>query len=148
MTKEVLIKISGVQMTAEENPEPVEVITSGEYYFKNGKHYILYDEVMEGFSEVTKNRIKIEDNYVDITKKGVSNVYMVFEKNKKNVCFYETPYGSLLVGVNARHFLIDKSEENIDVKIDYTLEVNNEHLADCSITMNIKSKEAEGFSLL
>ena len=35
----------------------------------------------------------------------------------------------------------------IDVKVKYNLEVNYEHLADCSITMNIKSKEAGNFTL-
>ena len=55
MTKEVLLTIKGLQFTTdageEENgsPEPMEVITAGNYYKKNGKHYIMYDEVMEGY---------------------------------------------------------------------------------------------------
>ncbi len=50
MTKDVLLSISGLQFAAkeEEDVEPVEVITAGGYYKKNGKHYIMYDEVMEG----------------------------------------------------------------------------------------------------
>ena len=47
MTKDVLISISGLQFAGGENSEPVEVITSGSYYKKNGRHYILYDEVAE-----------------------------------------------------------------------------------------------------
>ena len=87
MTKDVLLSISGLQFAAqdEEDVEPVEVITAGDYYKKNGKHYILYDEVMEGFDGNTRNIIKLTDDSLDITKKGVSNVHMVFEKNKKNV---------------------------------------------------------------
>ena len=49
MTKDVLITISGLQIADDTSAQPVEVITSGEYYCRNGKHYILYDEVMEGF---------------------------------------------------------------------------------------------------
>ena len=41
MTKDVLISISGLQFAGGENSEPVEVITSGSYYKKNGRHYIL-----------------------------------------------------------------------------------------------------------
>ena len=48
MTKEVLVKISGLQFAGEAENEPVEVITTGDYYKRNGKHYILYDEIMEG----------------------------------------------------------------------------------------------------
>ena len=56
MTKDVLLRIQGLQFLQEENenPEPVEMITSGDYYKRNGKHYVLYDEEMEGFDGVTK----------------------------------------------------------------------------------------------
>lgn len=149
MTKDVLLSISGLQFAAqgEEESEPVEVITTGDYYKKNGKHYVLYDEVMEGFEGSTRNIIKITDDYLDITKKGVSNVHMIFEKNKKNVSYYYTPFGSILIGIDAKSVDINETDENIDIQVKYNLEVNYEHLADCSITMNIKSKEAKDFSL-
>lgn len=104
MTKDVLLSISGLQFAAkdEEDIEPVEMITAGDYYKKNGKHYILYDEVMEGFDGNTKNIIKLTEDSLDITKKGISNVHMVFEKNKKNVSYYNTPFGSLLIGIDAK----------------------------------------------
>ena len=54
MTKDVLISISGLQFAGGENSEPVEVITSGSYYKKNGRHYILYDEVAEDTAGTTK----------------------------------------------------------------------------------------------
>ncbi|MCI8859422.1 MAG: DUF1934 domain-containing protein [Lachnospiraceae bacterium] len=149
MTKDVLLSISGLQFAAkdEEDIEPVEMITAGDYYKKNGKHYILYDEVMEGFDGNTKNIIKLTEDSLDITKKGISNVHMVFEKNKKNVSYYNTPFGSLLIGIDAKSVDIAETESHIDVKIKYNLEVNYEHLADCSITMSIQSKESGNFTL-
>jgi len=83
MTKDVLISISGLQFAEGENSEPVEVITSGSYYKKNGKHYILYDEVAEDTAGTTKNIIKLGDEVLDITKRGETNVHMMFEKDKK-----------------------------------------------------------------
>ena len=56
----------------------------------------LYEEVMEGQKESTRNMIKVRDNYMELTKKGAVNVHMIFEKNKKNITYYNTPYGSLL----------------------------------------------------
>ena len=149
MTKDVLLSISGLQFAAkdEEDIEPVEMITAGDYYKKNGKHYILYDEVMEGFDGNTKNIIKLTEDSLDITKKGISNVHMVFEKNKKNVSYYNTPFGSLVIGIDAKSVDIAETESHIDVKIKYNLEVNYEHLADCSITMSIQSKESGDFTL-
>lgn len=149
MTKDVLVTISGLQIAkkGEEDTEPVEVIMAGDYYKKNDKHYVLYDEVMEGFDGTTKNVIKIAENCLDITKKGVTNVHMIFEKNKKNVTYYYTPFGSLLIGIDAKQVHIAETEENIDVTVNYDLEVNYEFLANCNITMNIKAKNAKDFTL-
>ena len=51
MTKDVLISISGLQMDVleeEKEYEPIEVVAPANYFLKNGKHYILFDEVTEG----------------------------------------------------------------------------------------------------
>lgn len=147
MTKNVIVSISGLQFAEENDSEPVEVITTGDYYKKNGKHYIVYDEVMEGLDGITKNMIKVQENCLDITKKGVSNVHMLFEKNKKNVTYYYTPYGSLLIGIDAKKIDVQEEEHSLHISVDYALEINYEHMADCTITMKIQSQEASDFHI-
>ena len=147
MTKDVLVKISGLQFAEDQDNGPVEIITTGNYYKKNGKHYILYDEVQEGFDGVTKSVIKVNDDFLDVTRRGVSNVHMMFEKDKKNVTYYGTPYGNLLIGIDATKVQVEETEHNLSVKVDYALEVNYEHMADCKITMNIQSKNAGDFKI-
>lgn len=147
MTKDVLISISGLQFIDGENQGPVEVISGGAYYYRNGKHYIIYDEVLEGYEGTIQNKIKIGPQVLEVTKKGLSSIHMVFEKNKKNMTYYDTPIGTMLVGIAATDISVRETEENIDVKIEYALEINYEHIADCTIQMNIKSKQAKDFSL-
>lgn len=147
MTKDVLVKISGLQFMGEEDSDSVEVITSGTYYKKNGKHYVLYEEVMEGSTDVTKNVIKIGADSMEVTRKGPATVHMMFEKDKKNVSYYYTPFGNLLIGIDAKKIQIDESELDINVKVNYGLEINYEHVADCHITVDVKSKEARDFKL-
>lgn len=147
MTKEVLVSISGLQFVEGTDSEPVEVITSGDYYKKNGKHYIMYDEVLEGVEGTTKNIIKLGEESLDITKRGGTNVHMMFEKNKKNVTYYYTPYGSLLIGIDTTKIESRETEHDIHVTVKYALEVNYEHVADCTIQMNIKSKNAGDFKI-
>ena len=53
MTKDVLITIRGVH-TMDEEDNDVEMIVRGDYYQKNGKHYVLYEELLEGFKEPVK----------------------------------------------------------------------------------------------
>lgn len=84
---------------------------------------------------------------MDVTKKGVTNVHMVFEENKKNITYYNTPFGNLFIGIDAEKIQVEESEENINVNVAYALEANYEHLADCRIQMNIKSKDARDFKL-
>ena len=147
MTKDVIVTISGLQFAQETETEPVEIVTAGSYYKKNGKHYIIYDEVMEGFEGSTKNIIKLTEDSLDVTKKGVTNVHMVFEENKKNITYYNTPFGNLFIFIDAEKIHVEESEENINVNVAYALEANYEHLADCRIQMNIKSKDARDFKL-
>ncbi|MBS5523691.1 MAG: DUF1934 domain-containing protein [Clostridiales bacterium] len=146
MTKDVIVSISGLQMDVE-NQAPLEVITVGNYYYKNGKHYILFDETASDSGAHTKNTIKIADNRVDVIKKGENSVHMVFEPDTKNMTYYQTPFGSLLVGINTLGISHKEDNLNIHTKINYALEVNYSHMSDCSIEINIKSKEDKNFRL-
>ena len=55
------------------------------------RHYVVYEEIVEGHKDTVKNTIKIRPAGVDIIKNGVAAAHMVFEKNKKNVTLYQTP---------------------------------------------------------
>lgn len=157
MTKDVLVSISGLHMDVLEDVgneadqienEAIEVVTPASYYCRNGKHYIIYDEVTEGFSGTTKNKIKITgDECLEIMKSGVSNSHMIFEKNKKNLTYYNTPYGQMLVGVNTKKMEVNVTDTNINVSVDYELDVNYEPMADCRIKMNITDKTGGDFRL-
>lgn len=147
MTKEVLVSISGLQMAPDEQTDSVEVIAPGEYYYRNNKHFVIYDEVAEGESEATKNIIKFNGDMMEVTRKGPANVHLVFEKNKKNVTYYYTPFGSLNVGIEARSIEVTEEENEIKVNVKYALEVNYEHVAECDIVLTVKSKGSE-FKLL
>ena len=49
MTKDVLVSVRGIHTTeADGETGNVEVITAGIYYYKNNKHYVIYDELVEG----------------------------------------------------------------------------------------------------
>ena len=113
MTKDVLITICGIQKRDGEADEPIETVTPGEYYFRNGKHYILYEEVQEGIAEVTKCMIKIGVDSVDLSKKGASGVHMMFQRDKKTRTSYQTPYGSLMLGFDSKVIRVLESEDTI-----------------------------------
>jgi len=154
MTKDVLLSISGLHLDMsglqykEIENAPIEIITPASYYFKNGKHFVIYDEVTEGVAGTTKNKIKITgEHLIEMAKSGVSNVNISFEKGKKDVTYYSTPLGQLLLGVHTRDMQVDVAEENINVKMSYLLEMNQIPFADCEVKMNIKAKNAKDFDI-
>lgn len=154
MTKDVLVSISGLhvdiaaQLPDQDEEDVIEVVTPASYYYRNDKHYVVYDEVIEGTSEVIKNKIKITGtDKIEILKTGVSNSHMIFEKNKKNLTYYKTQYGQMLIGVQTKSMDIQFLENKIQVAILYELDVNHEPIADCRIKMNIVSKSNGDFSI-
>ena len=46
MTKDVLVTIKGFQSLEDiEEQEDVEVVAKGDYYYRNGHHFIMFDEM-------------------------------------------------------------------------------------------------------
>lgn len=142
MNKKVMINISGLQLDVS-SEEPIELMTTGDYYLKNGKHYILYDELTDD-SQIVKNRLKISPKVVEVTKKGAGSSHMVFERGKENLTYYDTPFGSLLLGINTSKIDLKEKEDSMDLHIDYGLSINSDHISDCSIDVSISSKNTEG----
>ena len=136
MTKDILINISGLQMDVDLN-DPIEMMTTGAYYLRNGKHYILYDELSED-NEIVKNVIKIGPKSVELTRKGGQSSHMVFEEGKENLSYYDTPFGSLLMGVNTSNIDWIEEEEQMHLKVDYDLSMNSDHVSKCKIDVNIR----------
>ncbi|MDE7022043.1 MAG: DUF1934 domain-containing protein [Lachnospiraceae bacterium] len=141
MTKDVLISLRGLQFDQSDgDAEKIETIMAGSYYFKNGNHYILFDEIMEGFTEPVKNRIKFGEHALELTRSGAVNVHMLFEENRKNMTSYNTPYGNILIGINTKKIHIAQESERITVNVDYALDINYEYLADCQIVLDIRAQ--------
>ena len=140
MTKDVILSIKGMQYDISPD-EATEVITPGSYYFKNGKDYILYDEIVPETGEKISNTLKISDGRIDLLKRGTDSVHMIFEEKKKNIALYRTPYGVMEVGLNTFNLNICHSEKLIEAKIHYGLEINAGFVSDCGIDLNIRPKE-------
>ena len=141
MTKEVLVSIKGMQFDGESG-DTIETMNFAQYYLKNDGHYIIYDEMVEGESQVTKNILKFKGKTFEMTKRGLVNVHMVFEEGQKNMTNYSTPFGDILMGMDTSKVEISETEEGSKLKItvEYALEVNYEFLADCTIEIDISAR--------
>ena len=148
MDKEVLIHVSGLQtMDADGDQEPIEIVVPGQYYFRNGSHYLRYEEILEDFAEPTINYIKISPKGMEVRKKGVVNVHMVFEQGKKNMTYYTTPYGTIEMGIAATNLDLEENDSGLNMKVDYALDMNQEHVADCYLAIKAQPKDCKDFTI-
>jgi len=148
MEKEVLIHVKGLHMMdAPEGDEPIEIVVPGEYYFRNGSHYLRHEEMLEDHGDPTVNYIKISPKGMEVRKKGQVNTHMVFEQGKRNMAFYTTSFGTLEMGISATNLELKESDSRLDMKVNYSLDLNQEHVADCCLDIHAQGKSAAGFVL-
>ena len=77
MTEDILISVRGLHTLdieqEEEETDELEMTMPGKYYFRNGKHYVLFEETDEESQSVVKNRFKLSEDRLEISKKGAMN---------------------------------------------------------------------------
>ncbi len=140
MTRDVLVSVSGIHMS-EGEPQEVELITAGDYFLKNGKEYILFEETLEEGGQPVKTTIRLEENSLDITRRGDSmDSRMKFQTGHKDVSRYLTPAGELMLGVLTNQVSVTREEELLRAEVSYALEVNFEHMSDCNIVVTVKPR--------
>ncbi|MDF2540901.1 MAG: hypothetical protein K0S47_619 [Herbinix sp.] len=142
MTKEVLVTIEGIQLGTDD--DAVKNVSEGTYHYRNGKHYIHFDEVAADGGAITKNTIKISSNQIDITKKGSYNTQMTFCINEDSATDYRTPFGNLFLGIHTTMLQVEVKVEEIKIRIHYSLEINDAYVSDNKIRVLIEPKKKAG----
>lgn len=138
MTKDVLVTISGMQHDI--GDEAIELITDGAYYFRNGKHYVLYEEQPESNESITKNIVKFNGEQFEMTKKGGNNSYLLFNKDQKTSTIYQTPAGPMQINVTTHDFSVTETEEELAVNIKYALDINYNFISECEVNFKVQAR--------
>ena len=148
MEREILLGITGTQWEmlddggqGPKDAEAVEMLTSADYFFKNGKHYFVYEEASESGRKSGKSKNKITgDRSVEIMKAGEMRGSLFFEKDKRTLSCYETPYGQLHFGVWTTGIDLDVKEDEIFAEIRYRMEMEDHPMADCCVKIHACTK--------
>ena len=145
MTKEVLVSVNGLQTFAGDGDQAdaVEIAAPGIYYYKNGCCYVFYEETQDGFEGVIKNRIRIREDFMEIRKEGLLRARMVFEKNKKTMTDYDTPFGRFRLVIETKSFELRETEDLIRLQVVYRMEINAQPAADCTVYLQIAAQSRD-----
>lgn len=147
MTEDILVSVKGLHALDNEQEDEIEVFSAGKYYLKNGKHYILYDEVIDDNGGTVKSRITLRDGRMEVTRSGAASAKMIFECGRKNTSWYSTPFGNLLAGIEVKEMQVKEQEDLLEIAVDYRLEINYEEVADSRIRIRVMSKDSGLFRL-
>lgn len=145
MTKDIILTISGLHATDGEADDPVEIISPGQYYFRNGKHYVLFDEVMEGVDGVIKSTLKFTDSQAELLRSGATSTRMVFEAGKEHMVTYQTPMGPLSISVYTEEIIAELSDEQMNLEINYSLKTEGIVITESTVHLNVCPKELKTF---
>ena len=144
MTEDILISVRGLHTLdteqEEEQTDELEMTMSGKYYFRNGKHYVLFEETDEESQSVVKNRFKLSEDRLEISKKGVMNATMTFQRGEKSSSWYGTPVGDVQLGIEVTDMQLMEGEDEIEMNVAYALEMNSEHVSDSRIRLRIMER--------
>ncbi len=150
MDKNVLVTVTGLLFTGsgEDEKDYIDVITPGQYYRRDDRHYLIYDEMLEGCDTPIHNLIIIAPEKISIRKNGVVATEMVFRSRQTTNTYYSTPFGNLDLSVTTRRIDVTVKEEQIEADIRYRLTINGEQKNDCFVKLLVQPQaENSGFKL-
>lgn len=138
VNKDVRITIKGVQRDDAGETGSTETIVPGEYYFRNGSHYILYEETAEDSGERIQNSLKLKGDLLELNRKGAVNSRMVFETGKSHVLDYATPFGLLRMETVTSRILCRPEGARLRIRAEYELWADGRKLSSCRLTVKIE----------
>lgn len=138
MEKNVLVTVEGVQQDDAGEISRTETAVPGEYYFRNGSHYIFYVEETEDSGGSIQTSLKLSGNSLELTRKGAINSRMVFEQGRRHVTDYVTPFGRLRLETATSRILCLEEEKRIHIKAEYELWAEDVKVSSCRLTVKIE----------
>lgn len=75
MNNIVSIKVTGTQ-TIDGDKDSITTIADGKYYYKNEKHYFMYEEDTD--NGILKTLIKVSDESMEVKKSGSIKIHLFF----------------------------------------------------------------------
>lgn len=121
--KDIMLKITGKQLVGEESEEKMEFVTEGQLYERGGATYLVYEESEFSGFPGCKTTLKLTEEGVRLKRIG-SNAgpghEMVFEKGKRFLSRYSTPYGEMDLEILTNNFENNLTEDGLGkIWIDY-----------------------------
>ena len=139
---DVLIKITATIRS--ETEEVTESLVRGSYYRKDDDIYLFYEGVDEETPQlITRHRIVISGNSVDIQRSGAIRSKMHIVPGELNQCEYETPYGSLQLDFYGIAAEAEANDEGMKLRLVYEIRLADVPVSENELLIEATAAEAE-----
>lgn len=113
-----------------------ELMTKGTFSRSDSDYIISYEDTEATGFQGSVTTIKTCGKLVYITRQGTSNTAISFEPGKKHFSHYETPFGSMQIGVYSKN-IINTIKENGRLYLNYSLDMNGSPISENEILIKI-----------
>ncbi len=128
MKKPVKVRIYGIQEIDGEKQEQ-EVMTEGQYYVQDGKHFLLYEEVLEDNQKV-RTILKDSQKFIEVVKNGYLSVKMRFLEQGSFNSLYETPMGNVSLRTVTKKINRTFSQEKMLWELHYSVYMDGQYISE------------------
>lgn len=137
----VKVVTSGFQKDLTGKREKVAHLAEGQYYFRNNKHYVKYDDSDIDEENVIATTIKTDGGKLTIFRRGAVDTEMIFLHGEMTRTSYHTPYGPMELEINTRQLEINMNEVEGWGEIDlfYDLAVNGSPVGEYELHIKISN---------
>ena len=138
--KKAIIKITDRHIQDGEEYE-AELTTSGEFEITENGCKVVYTETDEELENCVTTLDVTGSEKISMTRAGKYNTEMVIEKDRRHSCFYQTPYGELMMGIFAKKVVNEMTENGGTLNFSYTIDFNNTPASENELTVSVLLKE-------
>lgn len=140
MKREVVLSVRGRQHYGGQEPEVIELVTTGTMEFRDGGWDISYEETaLTGLEGVTTT-FRVEPGKVILTRTGKLNSQMVFQKGVAHDSLYQMEFGALMLSVKATHVFFDIVPDGGVIDLVYAIEIENTEAGIIDYHLDIQAK--------
>ena len=110
-----------------EEEERIEIMTYGTFVKKGGSYYITYKETQTVGFEGCTTTIKIAEDgsRVALLRFGRISTQLIIERDRRNICYYETEVGPVTLGVTGDGITSALTEKGGTAFIRYLLDADD-----------------------
>lgn len=135
-----IINIKDVH-TLDGEKEESEAVLTGTLSIYGSSYKIRYREISEGLEDCFVTLGYDENGNVEMTRSGAFTTHMLMERHVRHTCVYNTPAGSINLGVYTNDIFSDITQDGGMLKFNYTLDINGELLSENTLTLTLKKTE-------